>query len=252
MAGRRASTAADSRQEWQARIAELQQRPQRRRQAITVERIVEGALTIIERDGYATLTMRSLAAALGTGPASLYAHVRNKDELDSLLVGALSRRLTLPTPDPARWRTQVLQVCSQLRDQYLRYPGIARAALSTAPPDLDAIRVSEGLLAIVLAGGVTPRDAAWANDAMLLYVGAYCLEASLFRDPTEDVDGRVVDRAEIVERLQMLPTTHFPHTVEHADAITAGEGHDRFDFTIELMLRGLLRPAGRPAPATSG
>ena len=247
MAGRARSRVADSRHEWEAQINALQQPspPRPRKPAITVGRIVAAAFAIVERDGYETLTMRRLAAALETGPASLYAHVRNKDELDGLLVGALSRELTLPAPDPARWRSQVLEVCGQLRDQYLRYPGIARAALSAAPIGLDALRVSEGLLAIVLAGGVTPRDAAWAIDATLLYVGAYCLEASLHQDSVKDTDGRVVDRTELVQRLRMLPTSHFPYTVEHAEAISAGEGHDRFDFTVELMLRGLTTPSAR-------
>ena len=244
MAGRARSRIVDSRHEWEARIDALQQpAPSRpRKPAITVGRIVDAAFAIVERDGYETLTMRRVAAALETGPASLYAHVRNKDELDGLLVSALSRELTLPAPDPTRWRSQVVDVCGQLRDQYLRYPGIARAALSAAPIGLDALRVSEGLLAIVLAGGVPPRDAAWAIDATLLYVGAYCLEASLHRDPVADTDGRVVDRSELVARLRMLPTSHFPRTVEHAEDIGAGEGHDRFDFTVELVLRGLTAP----------
>ena len=36
----------------------------------------------------------------------------------------------------------------------------------------------------------------------------------------------------------MLPPTLFPNTVAHADALTSGRGHERFDFTLDLLLRG--------------
>ncbi|KOV88276.1 TetR/AcrR family transcriptional regulator [Nocardia sp. NRRL S-836] len=230
---------ASSREEWATRIAALEQEPVARKEPITVDRIVGTALRLVETDGYAALTMRRVAAALGTGPASLYAHVRNKAELDDLLIGTLSRNVALPAPDAARWRDQFVDVCGQLREEFLRYPGIAQAALSAAPNNLDTLRITEGMLAILLAGGVGPQQAAWTIDAALLYVSAYTVEASLRRHPDHDEDTRVVDRAELVARLRMLPVSRFPHTVEHADKINSGEGHERFDFALRLLLRGL-------------
>lgn len=229
-----------SRDEWASQIAALEQdAPPVRKEPITVDRILGTALRLVEAEGFDALTMRRVAAALETGPASLYAHVRNKAELDDLLIGRLSKGVSLPTPDAARWREQVADVCAQLRDQFLRYPGIARAALSAAPTNLDTLRITEGLLAILLTGGVSPRAAAWAVDAALLYVSAYTYEASLRRHPDHDEDARVVDRAEMLARLRMLPVSRFPHTVEHAEELNAGEGHERFDFALRLLLNGL-------------
>ncbi len=228
-----------SREEWATQIAALEQQPPARKEPITVDRIVMTALRLVETEGFDALTMRRVAAALDTGPASLYAHVRNKAELDDLLIGALSRAVSLPAPDAARWRAQVLDVCAQLRDQFLHYPGISRAALSAPPQNLDTLRITEGLLAIFLAGGVEPRAAAWAIDAALLYVSAYTYEASLRRHPDHDEDARVVDREEAVARLKMLPLSRFPHTVEHADKLNSGEDHERFDFALEVLLRGI-------------
>ena len=133
----------------------------------------------MESEGYEALTMRRVATALETGPASLYAHVVNKEDLDDLLIGRLCAEIDLPEPDPATWRQQIISVCTQMRDQYLRYPGISRAALAVAPTNLETLRVNEGMLAILLAGGVEPQTAAWAIDALSLYVSAYCLEISL-------------------------------------------------------------------------
>ncbi|MEJ2884925.1 TetR/AcrR family transcriptional regulator [Actinomycetospora aeridis] len=225
---------------WAAQIAALDEGPRRapRKPPITVERIVDTAFGLVEAEGYDALTMRRVATTLGTGPASLYAHVRDKAELDDLLIGALCARVTPQAPDPARWREQVVDVCRQLRDQYFRYPGISRAALATAPESLDAVRLTEGMLAILLAGGVAPQRAAWAIDAALLYVGAYSLEASL-RQHAGGTDRRRLGHDEIVERFRMLPADRFPHVVAHAPELAAGDGHERFDFTLELLLGGL-------------
>lgn len=212
----------------------------RRRAPITPEQVVDAALALVAAEGYEALTMRRLATALDTGPASLYAHVVNKADLDELLIGRLCAELVLPEPDPSTWREQLRGVCAQMRDQYLRYPGISRAGLAMAPTDLEIARVSEGVLAILLAGGVAPQAAAWAADALLLYVASYCLEVSIVRQrATEDDAVWVLDREEMRRRLASLPAETFPQTTRYASELTAGEGHDRFDFTIALMLDGL-------------
>ncbi|MEV0275018.1 TetR/AcrR family transcriptional regulator [Streptomyces sp. NPDC050610] len=220
--------------------AETASQPRRRKVPITVEQVVDTALGVVATEGYEALTMRRLAGALDTGPASLYAHVVNKADLDELLIGRLCAGLVLPEPDPAAWREQIRGVCVQMRDQYLKYPGISRAALAMAPTDLETVRVSEGMLAILLAGGVAPQAAAWGIDALTLYVAAYCLELSIARRRAADDDiAWVRDRDELLRRFAALPAETFPHSTRHAAELTAGEGHDRFDFTLALMIDGL-------------
>jgi AcrR family transcriptional regulator len=211
----------------------------RRKPPITVERIVQTALELVAAEGFDALTMRRVAAVLETGPASLYAHVRDKAELADLLLGELCARVVLPKPRAALWIAQFKDICGQLHDLYLRYPGISLATFVSVPRNLKTLRINEGLLAILLAGGVPARPAAWAIDAALLFVGAYCLENSLRRRPDSDVGDPPLVQAEIVERLRMLPRSHFPNTVAHVQELTSGEGRERFDFTLDLLLRGV-------------
>jgi AcrR family transcriptional regulator len=211
-----------------------------RKKPITVEAIIDTAFGIVASEGYEALTMRRVATALETGPASLYAHVVNKDDLDDLLLGRLYAQIELPEPDPGTWRQQITSVCTQMRDQYSRYPGISGAALAIVPTNLETMRVNEGMFAIVLAGGIDPQTAAWAIDALTLYVNAYCLEASLRDQVTRNGNNWVVSRDELLRRFAELPDT-FPQTKRYAAELTAGTGHDRFDFTINLILDGLQR-----------
>jgi AcrR family transcriptional regulator len=209
-----------------------------RKPPITADRITDAALQVIATEGYDALTIRRVAAVLEAGPSSLYAHIVNKDDLDDLLIGRLCAEIVLPEPDPATWRRQLLDVYAQIRDQYLKYPGVSRAALAMVPTHLETLRVGEGILAILLAGGVAPQTAAWVRDALTLYVSGYALERSLVRQRQQHQDW-VLSREELVNRFSALPADRFPHTRRYAAELTSGTGHDRFDFTLTLMIDNL-------------
>lgn len=214
--------------------------PTPRRTPITVERITDAALRVVADEGYDALTIRRVTAVLGTGPSSLYAHIVNKDDLDDLLIGRLCAEIELPEPDPDAWREQVRDVYAQIRDLYLKYPGVSRAALAMVPTHLETLRVSEGILAILLAGGVEPRTAAWALDALTLYVSAYALERSLVqRRQRHHDDSWVLGRDELVGRFGALPADRFPYTRRYAAELTSGTGHERFDFALGLIIDNL-------------
>lgn len=221
------------------RQAEKEARKRARKMPLSVERIVETALDLVAAEGFEALTMRRVAAALDTGPASLYAHVVNKADLDELLIGYLCSRLVIPEPDPEKWRDQVFDVAAQIRDQYLKYPGISRAALGVVPSNRETLRISEGMLAILLAGGVEPQTAAWAIDSLTLYVNAYCLELSMWVEQMNHDGGWVMTHDTLMKRFAALDDRDFPLTKRYAAELTAGEGHDRFDFALRTMVDGL-------------
>ncbi len=213
-----------------------------RKKPITVDRITDAALEVVATEGYDALTIRRVAAVLGTGPSSLYAHIATKDDIDDLLIGRLYAAVALPEPDPAAWRGQLLAVYSQIRDLYLDYPGVSRAALATVPTNRETLRVGEGILAILLAGGVAPRTAGWARDAMSLYVSAYALEQSLVRQRHRHQDQEwVLSHEELLDRFTALPAEEFPQTRRHAAELISGTGHDRFEFALGLLMDN-LRP----------
>jgi AcrR family transcriptional regulator len=221
--------------------------PAPRKKPITVERITDAALEVVATEGYDALTIRRVAAMLGTGPSSLYAHIVNKADIDDLLIGRLCSELVLPKPDPARWREQIRDVCAQIRDQYLRYPGISRAALAMVPTNLETLRVNEGMLAILLAGGIQPQTAAWAIDALSLYVAGYALETSMIQQRQKDPDATwVLTQDQLVDRFKALPQAAFPNTRRYATELTSGTGHQRFDFALALLIDNLA-PQAPPA-----
>lgn len=235
--------AIDPKQRRAARHAEpdASARNIRRSDPITVDRITDAALEIVSTKGYDALTMRSVAALLTTGPASLYAHVVNKADLDELVIGRLCAQIVLPKPVKARWREQMTDVVTQLRDQYLKYPGISQAALAMVVTNLDVLRVNEGMLAILVEGGIRPQSAAWAMDALFLYVGAYTLESAVIGQRGDDVINRDEPEGhdELLRRFATLPPEEFPQSIRYAEELTSGTAHERFDFTVGLILDNL-------------
>lgn len=236
-----------------ARHAPSDAPPATRKPPITADRIADAALDIVATDGYDSLTMRSLAARLDTGPASLYAHVVNKADLDELLIGRLCSQIGLPQPVSVQWREQITDVCTQLRDQYLKYPGISRAALAIDVTDLDVLRVNEGMLAILIAGGITPQAAAWTIDALFLYVGAYAMDIAVADKESNRDEHRLANkhRMDLIARFEALPEDRFPNTRTCATELTSGSAHERFDFTLGLILETLAGSTAPPSSETS-
>ena len=72
-------------------------------------------------------------------------------------------------------------------------------------------------------------------------MNAYSLELSLVNQRPGHSEGSwVVSRDELLRRYAALPDT-FPQAKRYAAELTAGTGHDRFDFTLGLMLDGLAK-----------
>ena len=125
-------------------------------------------------------------------------------------------------------------------------PSVRRAA-AWALGQMEVKKAVPALL-ILLARDSDPRvrqTAAWAIDSLFLYVNAYSLEVSRVDDHDENT--WVVSRAELMRRFAALPDT-FPQSKRYAAELTAGTGHDRFDFTIGLMIDGLARRASAIRP----
>ncbi|GAA3357200.1 hypothetical protein GCM10020366_24260 [Saccharopolyspora gregorii] len=59
--------------------------------------------------------------------------------------------------------------------------------------------------------------------------------------PSGTARTRPGQRSALRRRLTALPAAAFPHTTRHAAELTAGTGHERFDFAVRLLIDGLAR-----------
>ena len=100
---------------------------------LTREQIVDAALVLLERDGLQGLSMRRLAQELGSGAASLYWHVGDKEELLSLLLDRIVGEARSPSPTRRTGRSTVKEFARATRRLLERAPR-RRAALARPRP----------------------------------------------------------------------------------------------------------------------
>ena len=154
-----------------------EERPARRQ--LSRDLIVDTALRLLGKGTLDAVSMRRVAQELGTGAASLYAHVSNKEELHELMLDRLLGRVPLPEPDPERWQEQIREIARAQLDVLTSYPGIARVAMeTTVPTGPNALLLAEGVLAVLRAGGLSQLEAALAFDLLTQWVSAFAMEAS--------------------------------------------------------------------------
>jgi AcrR family transcriptional regulator len=219
------------------------------KQPLSESAIVDAALAITAAEGMDAVTMRRVAAALDTGAASLYVYFANRGELVRAMLDRAAAAIPLVTPEPKRWREQVHALLGSFLAALESYPGLA-AALPVEPPTTEnALAGAENLLGILLAGGISAQDAAWACDILALIVTATATEADV-RRLSGGADAELVDRMR--DTFSTLSPEGFPLLVAHAAELATGESDDRFGFAVDTFLDGLeARSPARPSSPPS-
>lgn len=208
---------------------------------LSTDRIVDVAIAQMREHGYDAVTMRSIARELETGPASLYAHVANRAELDQLVVDRVCGEMEIPDPDPERWDQQVRDTLVAQLHLYREHPGVARCTLGMIPLYPNVFMLAERMVALLKAGGVSDQHCAWFVDVSSLYVASVAVEEDIWRERNADgpqVDDETVIR-EVHDVFAALPAEHFPLLRSLSDVMTAGSPDERFAFGVELLVGGL-------------
>jgi TetR/AcrR family transcriptional regulator, tetracycline repressor protein len=210
------------------------------RAPLSREAIVEAALRVVDREGLEGTSMRRVAEELGTAPSALYWHVRNKDELLQFVFDRVAGEIELPPLDPENWQEQAKTVAREMRRVLTSHRDIARVSLGAIPVGPNVLRVVEWMHALLREAGLPDRVVALVGDLFGLYVGAYAFEESLgLASPTgEDLPPEQI-MAMLREYWESMPPGSFPHTLALLDLLFEGSPDERFEFGLDVMIRGL-------------
>jgi len=205
------------------------------------EAIVKAALRIVDKEGLDALSMRRLAEGLRTGPASLYWHVHNREELLHLMIDAVAGEISLPEPDPMRWQEQLKEGAREMRRVFLRHGDLARATMGRIPMGPNIMRLNEQLLALLRRAGLPDRVVALVTDLLSLYVGAHAMEQAGggIASPTGEPQSEEAILEMYKQYFKALPADQFPNTLALADALFEGDEDARFEFGLDVLVSGL-------------
>jgi len=229
---------------WAATPLPAPKRPVRRRSAagrkatLTTEAVVAAAIEVLDEGGVAGLSMRRVAEHLGTGAASLYAHVSGKEELLELVYDALVGQVALVEPDPATWREQLRRIMTDFHDVLVSHTDAALAGLGRIPTSPQTMAAAEVLAGIMRAGGLSPKVVALGLDQLVLYVSATAFEDGLFRRGMDEEE-MLRYYAGIHAFYAALPANRYPVLASIAPDMTGHDDVERFNFGLDVLIGGL-------------
>ena len=211
------------------------------------EVIVDAAMTVLDANGLDALTMRNLADELRTGPASLYAYFDDKDDLVAAVLDRVTGEVEVPEqPDPRHWQEQVKDIARSIRATLNRHRDVGRAAMGSVPTGENTLRVADALVGVLLAGGVSEPVTGLAVDIVALYCTATAFEESMDSWSGSDEIATLEYQRQLLSFFANLPRERFPHLVALAGPLTGGNGDERFEFGLDMLVRGIASTVATP------
>jgi len=218
--------------------------------ALSRSRVVATAIEVADAEGLAALSMRRVAAELGTATMSLYRHVRDKDDLLMLMVQATFARYPLPAR-PADGRAGLEALCRLQWSTYQRHPWLAQWVSMTRPQLIpSAMAHTEWAMAILADLGLDVNERLHMAVTLANYVRgtAINLEPEAQAEQDTGITSHEWMASQDAVMTGIVASGEFPMFAELAqDEDLDLTLESLFEFGLARLLDGLEVSAGRPA-----
>ncbi|HET6625404.1 MAG TPA: TetR/AcrR family transcriptional regulator C-terminal domain-containing protein [Nocardioidaceae bacterium] len=200
-------------------------------------------MALADKAGIDSLSMRSLAQALGVVPMALYKHVANKEELLDGMVDVVIGEIDALVVGEA-WKDAVRHRILSARRAMLRHPWASQVIKSRTSPTPQALEYMDSMIGIFREGGFSVNLTHHVMHALGSRMWGFTLEVFDSSLSSESLDPQV--QAGIIH--EMAAT--YPHIVEVAigadleGGSVVGLGCDdqfEFEFALGLLLDGFER-----------
>lgn len=202
-----------------------------RRARFTREQVEDATIRVVDRCGLDGLTMRAVAAELGTGAMTLYSYVADRSGLDALVVDGVLRDLQLPEHPSPDWRADIHLIAEQAWQAVRQHPNaipLILARRSHSPRFLD---IAEALLVALGRSGLSDHALLAAFRAVTTLATAFALN---------ELDGPISNRDTTIERFRALPPGRYQHLVEVATAAQQSDPAAELHRGLDALLSGFV------------
>lgn len=218
---------------------------------LDAEAIAAAAVAIADAQGVEEVSMRKIAAVLGSGTMSLYHYVRTKEDLlaamDDVVMGEI---LVPPRELKGGWRKAIRAIAIQTRDAHRRHPWALTLQTGAGRPGINSLRHVEQSLAALADTGLDFE----ARMALILTVDNFVnghslrslgLEEEAPQAPMDEIAafmGAAVSPEEFPELTAAMGEGGAASLV--ARMMTAFDPDEWFDIGLDAILDGLERHLG--------
>lgn len=198
-----------------------------RREALSRERILRAALSIVDREGLEAISMRRLGEKLGVEAMSLYKHVPNKAAiLDGIFEIVLAE--LPPWQQAGPWQTAVRVGARALRTVLRAHPQVLPLFASRPAVTPAAIQHIERALEVLDRAGIPRQDALSAFQVVVAFVVGHTIASYGPRS-----------RDESRPAYERLSAAAFPHVRDAARSLPARDIEEEFELGLDAMVLGL-------------
>lgn len=218
-----------------------QRRHRAPRNTLNAERILDAAITLLDRDGAEAFTMRALAQQLDVGTMAVYSHFRGKDEISSAVAQRLLDGIELPPPGGGDPCGELREVCRGIYRLLTEHPSALQLLAMRPLHGDDAIAVIDRMLGLLCRAGLRGPDAARAHVALMQYtVGSALWNTRRARALCEE---GVSER--LRAKLDAMPADRYPALVALAPELVHAQddGALQYEHGLDALVEGLLADA---------
>jgi AcrR family transcriptional regulator len=205
------------------------------RARFTVSDIATAALQIVDRDGLAGLSMRSLAAALSTGPMTLYNYVKDRGELEEIVAEAVIANVKVPAPSE-NWRADVRAIATAMWETMRQHPNAVPLVLTRRTVSASSYLAADRLIEALGRAGLADVDLLAGFRAVLgLVMGSAQAELSGPRAGAL----RAREQVAVAARIGRLAAAEHPHIAALAQTSQQSTAVADFERGLDILLAGL-------------
>ena len=207
--------------------AKAPRRTRGQRAGLSRARVLEEAVTLIDSDGLAELSMRKLGAAIGVEAMALYHYFPSKEALLDAVAERVLAQAVAAVPEATSWQALLRQYARLLRDTGLSHPAVLPLTLARPVENSAAMEVFERGLAALIRAGFRLTQARDMLDSLTIFVlGHTVAEVARSHRPSGT----------------MTPTdagaVGFPLLAHASRAGRGASALERFQFATEALIAG--------------
>jgi AcrR family transcriptional regulator len=202
-----------------------------RPRSLTHTQVASAALAVIDRDSLPALTMRAVAKQLGMSTMGLYRYVKDRVELERLVVELVLGDVdTTPPPADIPWPERIEIMVDRMRNTIAAHPEMVPLTLIHRHRSPGTLRWSETVLGILIEAGFDGTRRVVALRGLLAYViGAVQLESL---GPLAGPGTRAIAELSLDEFPNLAQTAQDARTVDRDQEFRSG---------LAILLRGLAQ-----------
>lgn len=203
------------------------------------DELIASALAVSDAEGLDAVTIRRVAQLHEVTPMALYRHFPDKEGLLDAVAERLLADARVPEPDDRPWDVQLHDVLAGVLDALRPHPSAAVLLLTRIVASEPGLVLTERVLALLSAGGLTVEESAEAASQVLNSLVTLVISEpgrAYGADPEAHEDAVRAKRA----YLMSLSPRRYPHIVAAAGPLAECASEDAYYRRgVEMIVTGL-------------